>query len=80
MREGMVRRGTKGGAEMSEELKRCPFCGGQAVLHKAAIESFMLGRTIFQEQISCVTCGVKTEVFDNEEKAVKAWNRRADDD
>lgn len=64
---------------MNEKLKPCPFCGGEAVLHKAERESFLMGKTISLDQISCASCGVNTSVFGNEEDAIKAWNRRANE-
>jgi Lar family restriction alleviation protein len=63
---------------MSEKLKPCPFCGGQAVLHKAERESFLMAKTIFLSQISCASCGVNTGVFKEEDNAIKAWNRRTE--
>lgn len=70
---------------MSEELRPCPFCGGEPKL-KAVMKSY--GLTIW---CAC-KCGARTEGFcpntsneDNTmknierstEKAIKAWNRRA---
>lgn len=70
---------------MSEELRPCPFCGGEPKL-KAVMKSY--GLTIW---CAC-KCGAQTEGYcpstsneDNTmkniegstEKAIKAWNRRA---
>ena len=56
---------------MSEKLKACPFCGGEAFVH-------ILGNEIAKGYyIACDECGVKTIVFGYETKAIEAWNRRA---
>ena len=71
------------GVKMAE-LKRCPFCGGDAVVISAPLSGVWL--------IQCKTCpamiGRKTKVvstmhgksyFEAREAAEIAWNRRADD-
>lgn len=73
---------------MREELKPCPFCGGEAVI-KAVNKSY--GLTIWCQ---CPKCGVRTEGYchntnnedatiDNIEncknRALEQWNRRAND-
>lgn len=56
---------------MSEKLKLCPFCGGEAFVH-------MLGNEIAKGYyIACDECGAKTIVFGYETEAIEAWNRRA---
>lgn len=57
---------------MSEELKPCPFCGGEANLYKYAKNGKFLVR--------CEYCGVETIYFGTEEIAIKAWNRRVNDE
>ena len=67
-----------------DELKPCPFCGGNAVVISAPISGVWF--------IQCKTCtamiGRKTKVvstmhgksyFETREAAEIAWNRRADD-
>lgn len=65
-------------------LKPCPFCGGQAML----ITSPSLGIVYIQCQSCTAMVGRKrkivssmigSEFFANKEKAIEAWNRRADD-
>lgn len=51
------------------ELRRCPFCGGQATLFKIA----GLGDSW---QVMCDSCTAETESGWSEELAVEAWNRR----
>ena len=54
---------------MSETLKPCPFCGGEAFVH-------ILGNEIAKGYyIACDECGAKTRVFGYETEAIQAWNR-----
>lgn len=58
-----------------EELKPCPFCGGEAIL----LEDWKDGNFI----VGCANndCIVRLSgipSFDNAEQAVKAWNTRAE--
>jgi len=60
-----------------KELKPCPFCGG-----KAFVRYVMPCSTV-----QCEKCGASTGVFsdwyeeaDGRQKAIYAWNRRANDD
>lgn len=50
-----------------EELKRCPFCGGEAKIE---------GYKIFWA--TCKECTTETKVFDTKEEAIEAWNRRVE--
>lgn len=55
---------------MSEKLKPCPFCGGEAHLSNWTDQAY----------VWC-ECGVKTEVYLHSgcvDKAIEAWNRRAE--
>ena len=52
-----------------DELKRCPFCGGKADISKL-IE--LRGTSVY-----CTRCSVSTKIYYTTEKAVDAWNRRA---
>ena len=51
---------------MTEELKRCPFCGGTANIAKGQIEFWAY----------CPHCGVQTELYETEQEVAKAWNTR----
>lgn len=66
---------------MQEELKRCPFCGGEAKIYN------INGK----KQVRCTVCRCRTPrmsrsdyfrkpVETNEELAIKAWNRRVKED
>ena len=56
---------------MNDELKPCPFCGGEADLNNVSVK---LGEQ-WLWSIECVECGV---FIDREEKdyVIKAWNTR----
>ena len=52
---------------MTENLKRCPFCGGTANIAKGQIEFLAY----------CPHCGVQTELYETEKEVAKAWNYRS---
>jgi hypothetical protein len=56
---------------MSEKLKPCPSCKST----KWAIVKRIVGICVL-----CETCGEHTTQYDTERKAIKEWNRRADND
>lgn len=48
-----------------DELKPCPFCGGEAKI------------LVGTERLAiCTKCGANTESFEHEVDAIAAWNRR----
>lgn len=51
-----------------KELKKCPFCGGEAEI---------AGYKIFW--VICKECTAETKGFDTREEAIEAWNRRAEE-
>lgn len=57
---------------MPEELKPCPFCGGEA---KFGANKSCCGRTV---RIDCTNpeCGGCVTTFSSKAEATKAWNRR----
>ncbi|MBQ7578130.1 MAG: Lar family restriction alleviation protein [Synergistaceae bacterium] len=60
---------------MSEKLKPCPFCGCEAVLMTHY-------DTVYKEIshfVTCSYCGVCTKYYLSSEKAISAWNTRAED-
>ena len=54
------------------KLKKCPFCGGEAIE-----SAFSWGNITDEYTIQCTICGVRTTVLKKEE-AIEAWNRRAE--
>lgn len=63
---------------MSEELKPCPFCGGEAKMHAAFAHGVASRVGVYVE---CGSCGAwsKTQWGDGAQgKAADAWNRRAE--
>lgn len=60
---------------MSNELKPCPFCGGEAKIRT-------LGGTANKQYYAthdCVECKIdliETWLFDTEQEAIEAWNTR----
>ena len=52
----------------SQTLRRCPFCGGKALIVTAVGESWVL----------CSKCKATTSMHTSERFAIAAWNRRAD--
>lgn len=60
------------------KLKPCPFCGGMGVLNneKNRIVSF----------VKCLSCGAETGLvrlsaeYCSDDKAIEAWNRRAENE
>lgn len=56
---------------MDEKMKPCPFCGGRAYI-------VTLSKTHF---VACsnLNCRANVGEYIDEEKAIKAWNRRVDD-
>ncbi len=61
-----------------DKLKPCPFCGGEAEIQcfECLFESFE-GR---RYAVECKFCSCSLELFETEEEAVEAWNRRVGDD
>lgn len=61
---------------MDEELKPCPFCGGEACIQR---HEFIGYTDTFG--VVCLDCCAETRQFFTHKKvAVRAWNRRASDE
>lgn len=63
---------------MTERIKRCPFCGGEAIINVIPPHKHFLCNLpdyhggAFIECTNC-TCAISA---DTEEQAIEAWNRR----
>lgn len=57
----------------NEELKRCPFCGGEAALVDLTEYDY------YRFQVVCQKCGVSTLREHIKSIVIAYWNRRADD-
>ena len=49
------------------KLKPCPFCGGEASTYVAYDDGYY---------VCCDECGCGLPVYNTEEEAVEAWNKR----
>lgn len=58
---------------MSEELRPCPFCGGEAAIYEPLATSFWFVRC--SDGDTCSTCGPDRET---RSAAIEAWNTRAE--
>ncbi|MDD4566193.1 MAG: Lar family restriction alleviation protein [Eubacteriales bacterium] len=63
---------------MSEKLKPCPFCGGEAIIETFPDPS---EKTKWNEPyyVACKGCGTYKNDFATEELAMADWNRRSAD-
>ena len=59
---------------MSEKLKPCPFCGGEAALWR------FYDLHVTNHYIGCTTCGAQTRGTDSDDLCIEVWNRRANDE
>lgn len=60
---------------MKEELKPCPFCGGEAVLVDSGTDILIRCYCI-----SCRNCRCNSDWLKTRKEAIGAWNRRANND
>ena len=60
-----------------DELKKCPFCGGEAEI--VTFLTAIMHKKRFQ--VKCTVCFCSTDWYNLSEKEAKSkWNKRADDD
>ena len=59
---------------MSEELKPCPFCGGEADLREVTGGFFV----VYCTNIKGCALNPTTLGYETQEEAAEAWNRRAE--
>lgn len=60
---------------MTDKLKPCPFCGGEA----EHIKTHLYGK-VSGHFIACKKCECQIKIFSSKQNAEKAWNRRANND
>lgn len=60
-----------------DELKPCPFCGMKNTLAKVHLAS---ARLPWWWRIKCWNCGLSSETTLFLRRAIKAWNRSADNE
>lgn len=69
---------------MDKELKPCPFCGGDGrIIEKIKVydsRDKRMCRCTTDFYVRCDRCGAEAEHFDNQNSAIKAWNRRVEDE
>jgi Lar family restriction alleviation protein len=58
-----------------EELKKCPFCGGEAILKV----HYGFGEKVISAFVYCKECGVATRRCALETTAIGKWNRRVEE-
>lgn len=63
---------------MTDELKPCPFCGGDAKIKCGEIVNRYNTAVYRHYHVECMSCGVDTRYFDTEADAIEAWNLRAE--
>ena len=61
---------------MSEKLKPCPFCGGEAE-PKSSVDTF--GHEGFF-YVLCRKCYARTDHYETGAEVIEAWNRRANEE
>ena len=64
---------------MSEELKSCPFCGGNEVYIDVDRYKMQHHRGTWWAA-ECPDCGVRGPVADSRDKAARFWNEREENE
>ncbi len=54
---------------MAEKLKTCPFSGGEIIIEQCIVP-------VHDYFFTCLACGIESSIYDDEESATKACNRR----
>lgn len=65
--------------DKKNELKPCPFCGGEAKL-TIVPWCFKSGSSSSGWFVKCLNCDVSQPAYMSDHDAVEAWNRRVNDD
>ena len=56
---------------MTDELKKCPFCGSEAELNFQELYGYF---------VSCPKCLARSRALMRKQNAIDAWNRRANNE
>lgn len=59
-----------------EELKKCPFCGGEA---KVEYFKSINNVEIVAAEVMCTKCRASSGTYRTKEEAIEAWNRRVEE-
>ena len=60
------------------ELKPCPFCGGEAILKRYATKE-LFRKQLQHPYVQCCICNIRTELVRTDAEAIIKWNRRLED-
>lgn len=52
------------------ELRACPFCGSKGGSH---VKFRRIGKSVY---VKCLYCGIRTELFADDQEAKEIWNQR----
>lgn len=64
---------------MAKELRRCPFCGGEAEIREEVDTSFMDGVAFVAYKVVCSKCWASplpNNYYGDKQEAIELWNRR----
>lgn len=57
----------------TEQLKRCPFCGGHAASHH---DTHAESSKDWRWEVACMSCKATITGYQDEAEAMRDWNRR----
>ena len=61
-----------------DDLKPCPFCGGEAgIVHGAKRKVLGDDRYVYGDCVYCTVCDA--QIFSSQRRATEMWNRRIQD-
>lgn len=62
------------------EIKKCPFCGGEAEIEEYSVfDGYQGESTSYLVYCSCCDCILTTSKNSNKQDIIEKWNRRVDD-
>ena len=62
------------------ELKPCPFCGGEGKVKPFTSRKLLLIKQITVYEVTCISCDCRTPLCYTPEIAKDRWNRRMTDE